>query len=82
MQGKALCGLFANVLANPTFTKAHDIDPIRGLKPEFEEISTKRFRENYKNTGKDYVVSEKIENQPTKVASLPNLAKPTGEWRF
>ena len=56
--------------------------PIRGLKPEFEETSMKRFRENYKSAGKDYVVSEKIENQPTKVASLPKLAKPTGEWRF
>ena len=79
-QGKALCGLFANGLANPNFTKACDIDPIKALKPEFAELTVKRFRENFKNTAKDYIVNQEIEGQPLKVASLPKLVKSAGKY--
>ena len=82
VQGKDLCGLLANGLANPNFTKPHGIDPAKGLKPEFEEVAEKRFREKYKNTAKDCVLSVGTESQQKKATSLPKLVRPAGKSRF
>ena len=82
VQGKALRDLLANGVTTPSFTKSRGIGPAKGVKPEFAEVKEKRFRENFKNAAKDYVLSAGAEAQPTKADYFPKLAKPAGESRF
>ena len=51
-EGKLLCSLFDEGVADPSFTKASDIDEIKNLKPESAYFTDRRFRDNCKSTGK------------------------------
>ena len=59
-EGKLLCSLFDEGVADPSFTKASDIDEIKILKPEFAYFTDRRFRDNYKSTGKSWMVARSV----------------------
>ena len=54
-QGKTLCELFEKGLADPTASKADEIDRYWKLHNDFEEISPVRFRDNFRKTASNYI---------------------------
>ena len=66
--GKLLASLFENGLADPRFTKAAEIDPIKNTRDEFKEFSDQQFRNNYKTTATNWMAGKAIEG--TRFASL------------
>lgn len=57
---KALMNLFDNGLANPESNKADEIDPIKELAPEFQDIKIERFREHYRNCAIQWLMGKEL----------------------
>ena len=59
--GAVLCSLFENGLADPQFTKAANIDPIKESRDEFEKFSKEQFRNNCKTTAVAWMSGKAVE---------------------
>ena len=59
-EGKILCSLFENNLADPRFAKLADIDPIKELSEEFEGLTAEQFCNNYKKTATKWITAKAI----------------------
>ena len=59
--GKLLASLFENGLADPRFTKAAEIDPIKNTRDEFQRFTDQQFRNNYKTTATNWMAGKAIE---------------------
>ena len=66
--GKILCSLFENGIADARFTKAGDIDPIKEMREEFQKYEAVQFRNNYKTTATNWMAGKAIEG--TRLKSL------------
>ena len=53
--------MFENRLADPRFTKAADIDPIKETKDEFKKFSAQTFRTNYKASATNWMAGKSLE---------------------
>ena len=60
-EGKVLASLFENNIADPRFTKAADIDPIKAMRDEFKDFSAQQFRNNYKSTATNWMAGKAVE---------------------
>ena len=65
---KLLCELFDSGVADPRFTKATDIDPIKEMKDNFKKYEAVQFRNNYKTTAVNWMAGKALEG--TRRASL------------
>ena len=57
-EGKVLCSLFENKLADPRFVKPADIDPVKEMREEFALLSAAQFRSNYKTTATNWITGK------------------------
>ena len=58
-----LVSLFDNGIADPRFSKAADIDPIKEMRDEFKPFSATQFRNNYKTTSANWMAAKALEGQ-------------------
>lgn len=74
-EGKVLGSLFENGIADPRFSKANEIDPIKEMREEFKPFSAQQFRNNYKTTATNWMAGKAIEG--TRLKSLNCECGPT-----
>ena len=61
--GKVLSSLFDNGIADPRFSKAAEIDPIKEMRDEFKQFTAQQFRSNFKTTAANWMAAKAIEGQ-------------------
>lgn len=67
-EGKVLGSLFENGIADPRFSKAAEIDPIKEMREEFKDFTAQQFRSNYKTTATNWMAGKAVEG--TRLKSL------------
>lgn len=60
-ESKVLANLFETQVADPRFTKAAEIDPIKEKRDEFKEFTAQQFRNNYKTCASNWMAGKAIE---------------------
>ena len=71
--GKLLCSLFDNGIADPRKQAPAEIDPIKELKEEFKGFSLQTFRDNYRKTANKWINAKAVAGKRLKHLSC--------EWR-
>ena len=59
--GKTLASLFENGDADPRFSKAAEIDPVKELREEFKDFAKENFRNNCKTTAANWMAGKAVE---------------------
>jgi len=57
---KALCNLFDEGIADPKSKSSDEIDEVMELAPEFEGMTPKRFRDNFKSCATEYLTAQAV----------------------
>ena len=67
-EGKVLGSLFEIGIADPRFTKAAEIDPIKDMRDDFRAFTKEQFRRNYGTTAAKWMAGKAVEG--TRLKSL------------
>ena len=59
--GKTLASLFKNGDADPRFSKAAEINPVKELREEFKDFTKENFRNNCKTTAANWMAGKAVE---------------------
>lgn len=76
-ESQILSTLFDSNMADPRFTKAAEIDPIKEMRDEFKDFTAQQFRNNYKTTATNWMAGKAVGGTRFQALNLPDTIENT-----